>query len=556
MAKTDIEIARESKMEPIADIGAKLGIGEEHLHLFGPTKAKVSFEFINSLDDKPDGKLILVTAITPTPAGEGKTTTTVGLGDSLNRIGKKATLCLREPSLGPCFGMKGGAAGGGYAQVVPMEDINLHFTGDFHAIGVAHNLLSALIDNHIYWGNQLGFDERRVAWRRVVDMNDRALRSIVLSLGGVANGFPRESGFDITVASEVMAIFCLSMSLADLEERIGRVVVGYTRTREPIHAKDLKAEGPMTVLLKEALQPNLVQTLENNPAFIHGGPFANIAHGCNSVIATKTALKLADYVVTEAGFGADLGAEKFFNIKCRLAGLNPSATVIVATVRALKMHGGVGKDDLGAENADAVKEGCDNLARHIRNVKSFGMPVVVAVNRFTADTDAEVAAIGEGVEGLGVKIIECTHWADGGAGTEALAHHVVELVNSGKSQFAPIYDDDMALWDKVKTIATKLYGADDIIADKKVRNQFADLQEDYGTLPVCMAKTQYSFSTDPNLKGAPSGHVIQIREVRLSAGAGFIVVICGEIMTMPGLPRVPAANTIHLNEAGMVEGLF
>jgi len=556
MAKTDIEIARESKMEPIADIGAKLGIGEEHLHLFGPTKAKVSFDFINSLDDKPDGKLILVTAITPTPAGEGKTTTTVGLGDSLNRIGKKATLCLREPSLGPCFGMKGGAAGGGYAQVVPMEDINLHFTGDFHAIGVAHNLLSALIDNHIYWGNQLGFDERRVAWRRVVDMNDRALRSIVLSLGGVANGFPRESGFDITVASEVMAIFCLSMSLADLEERIGRVVVGYTRTREPIHAKDLKAEGPMTVLLKEALQPNLVQTLENNPAFIHGGPFANIAHGCNSVIATKTALKLADYVVTEAGFGADLGAEKFFNIKCRLAGLNPSATVIVATVRALKMHGGVGKDDLGAENADAVKEGCDNLARHIRNVKSFGMPVVVAVNRFTADTDAEVAAIGEGVEGLGVEIIECTHWADGGAGTEALAHHVVELVNSGKSQFAPIYDDDMALWDKVKTIATKLYGADDIIADKKVRNQFADLQEDYGTLPVCMAKTQYSFSTDPNLKGAPSGHVIQIREVRLSAGAGFIVVVCGEIMTMPGLPRVPAANTIHLNEAGMVEGLF
>ena len=556
MAKTDIEIARESKMEPIADIGAKLGIGEEHLHLFGPTKAKVSFDFINSLDDKPDGKLILVTAITPTPAGEGKTTTTVGLGDSLNRIGKKATLCLREPSLGPCFGMKGGAAGGGFAQVVPMEDINLHFTGDFHAIGVAHNLLSALIDNHIYWGNQLGFDERRVAWRRVVDMNDRALRSIVLSLGGVANGFPRESGFDITVASEVMAIFCLSTSLTDLEDRIGRIVVGYTRASEPIYAKDLKAEGPMTVLLKEALQPNLVQTLENNPAFIHGGPFANIAHGCNSVIATKTALKLADYVVTEAGFGADLGAEKFFDIKCRLAGLNPSATVIVATVRALKMHGGVGKDDLGAENADAVKEGCDNLARHIRNVKSFGMPVVVAVNRFTADTDAEVAAIGEGVEGLGVEIIECTHWADGGAGTEALAHHVVELVNSGKSQFAPIYDDDMALWDKVKTIATKLYGADDIIADKKVRNQFADLQEDYGTLPVCMAKTQYSFSTDPNLKGAPSGHVIQIREVRLSAGAGFIVVVCGEIMTMPGLPRVPAANTIHLNEAGMVEGLF
>ncbi|MCZ6847598.1 MAG: formate--tetrahydrofolate ligase [Alphaproteobacteria bacterium] len=556
MAKTDIEIARDSKMEPITDIGAKLGIAEEHLHLFGPTKAKVSFDFIDSLEDKPDGKLILVTAITPTPAGEGKTTTTVGLGDSLNRIGKKATICLREPSLGPCFGMKGGAAGGGFAQVVPMEDINLHFTGDFHAIGVAHNLLSALIDNHIYWGNQLGFDERRVAWRRVVDMNDRALRSIVSSLGGVANGFPRESGFDITVASEVMAIFCLSMSLADLEERIGRIVVGYTRDREPIHAKDLKAEGPMTVLLKEALQPNLVQTLENNPAFIHGGPFANIAHGCNSVIATKTALKLADYVVTEAGFGADLGAEKFFDIKCRLAGLNPSAAVIVATVRALKMHGGVGKDDLGTENVDAVKEGCDNLARHIRNVKSFGVPTVVAVNRFTADSDAEVAAIGEAVADLGSEIIECTHWADGGAGTEALAHHVVDLADKNTHQFAPLYDDDMALWDKVKTIATKLYGADDIIADKKVRNQFADLQEDYGTLPVCMAKTQYSFSTDPNLKGAPSGHVVPIREVRLSAGAGFIVVVCGDIMTMPGLPRVPAANAIHLNKAGMVEGLF
>ena len=556
MAKTDIEIARKAKMKPIADIGDKLGIAEEHLHLFGPTKAKVSFDFINSLEDKPDGKLILITAITPTPAGEGKTTTTVGLGDSLNRIGKQATICIREPSLGPCFGMKGGAAGGGYAQVVPMEDINLHFTGDFHAIGVAHNLLSALIDNHIYWGNELRFDERRVAWRRVVDMNDRSLRSIVSPLGGVANGFPRESGFDITVASEVMAIFCLSTSLIDLEERIGRIVVGYTRGREPIYARDLKAEGPMTVLLKEALQPNLVQTLENNPAFIHGGPFANIAHGCNSVIATKTALKLADYVVTEAGFGADLGAEKFFDIKCRLAGLNPSAAVIVATVRALKMHGGVGKDDLGTENVDAVKEGCDNLARHIRNVKSFGVPTVVAVNRFTADTDAEVAAIREAVADLGSEIIECTHWADGGAGTEALAHHVVDLADKNTHQFAPLYDDDMALWDKVKTIATKLYGADDIIADKKVRNQFADLQEDYGTLPVCMAKTQYSFSTDPNLKGAPSGHVVPIREVRLSAGAGFIVVVCGEIMTMPGLPRVPSANAIHLNKAGLVEGLF
>ena len=557
MAKTDIEIARESKMEPIADIGAKLGIAAEHLHLFGPTKAKVSFDFINSLDDKPDGKLILVTAITPTPAGEGKTTTTVGLGDSLNRIGKQATICIREPSLGPCFGMKGGAAGGGYAQVVPMEDINLHFTGDFHAIGVAHNLLSALIDNHIYWGNQLGFDERRVAWRRAVDMNDRALRSIVSSLGGVANGFPGESGFDITAASEIMAIFCLSMSLADLEERIGRIVVGYTRDREPIHAKDLKAEGPMTVLLKDALQPNLVQTLENNPAFIHGGPFANIAHGCNSVIATKTALKLADYVVTEAGFGADLGAEKFFNIKCRLAGLNPSAAVIVATVRALKMHGGVGKDDIGTENAEAVKKGCDNLARHIRNVKSFGVPVVVSINRFSADSDAEVAAIREGVEGLGVEVIECTHWADGSKGTEKLAEHVAAIADACTGQFVPLYDDRMALWEKVKTVATKLYGADDIIADKKVRNQFTDLQDTgYGDLPVCMAKTQYSFSTDPNLKGAPSGHVVPIREVRLSAGAGFIVVVCGDIMTMPGLPRVPAANAIRLNKAGMVEGLF
>ena len=557
MAKTDIEIARESKMEPIADIGAKLGIAAEHLHLFGPTKAKVSFDFINSLEDKPDGKLILVTAITPTPAGEGKTTTTVGLGDSLNRIGKKAIICLREPSLGPCFGMKGGAAGGGFAQVVPMEDINLHFTGDFHAIGVAHNLLSALIDNHIYWGNELGFDERRVAWRRVVDMNDRSLRIIVSSLGGVANGFPRESGFDITVASEVMAIFCLSTSLIDLEERIGRIVVGYTRGREPIYARNLKAEGPMTVLLKEALQPNLVQTLENNPAFIHGGPFANIAHGCNSVIATKTALKLADYVVTEAGFGADLGAEKFFDIKCRLAGLNPGAAVIVATVRALKMHAGAGKDELGTENADAVKKGCENLARHVHNVKSFGVPAVVAVNRFTADSDAEVAAIGEGVEGLGVEVIECTHWADGSAGAQDLARHVADLADKNTHQFAPLYDDKLGLWDKAKTVATKLYGADDIIADKKVRNQFTDLQDTgYGDLPVCMAKTQFSFSTDPNLKGAPSGHVVPIREVRLAAGAGFIVVICGEIMTMPGLPRVPSANAIHLNKAGMIEGLF
>ena len=557
MAKSDIEIARESKMQPIAEIGEKLGIPVEHLHHFGPTKAKVSFEFIRSLEDRPEGKLILVTAITPTPAGEGKTTTTVGLGDALNAIGKKATICIREPSLGPCFGMKGGAAGGGYAQVVPMEDINLHFTGDFHAIGVAHNLMSALIDNHIYWGNELGFDERRVTWRRVVDMNDRALRDIVTSLGGVANGFPRESGFDITVASEIMAIFCLATDLADLEERIGRIVVGYTRKREPIHAIDIKAPGPMTVLLKEALQPNLVQTLENNPAFIHGGPFANIAHGCNSVMATRTALRLADYVVTEAGFGADLGAEKFFDIKCRLAGLNPSATVVVATVRALKMHGGVGKDELGDENVEAVTKGCENLRRHLHNVKSFGVPAVVAVNRFSADTDAEVAAVREGVEGLGVEVIDCTHWADGSKGTEKLAEYVVKMVDNDASQFAPLYEDAMPLWDKVKTVATKLYGADDVIADKKVRNQFADLQDaGYGHLPVCMAKTQYSFSTDPNLKGAPSGHVVPIREVRLSAGAGFIVVVCGEIMTMPGLPRVPSAHAIHLNKDGVIEGLF
>jgi formate--tetrahydrofolate ligase len=554
---SDIEIAREATMQPIREIAEKLNIPLEHLYNYGPTKAKISYEFIKSLEGKPEGKLILVTAITPTPAGEGKTTTTVGLGDALNKIGKKATICIREPSLGPCFGMKGGAAGGGYAQVVPMEDINLHFTGDFHAIGVTHNLLSALIDNHIYWGNQLEFDTRRVTWRRVVDMNDRALRSIVTSLGGVSNGFPRESGFDITVASEIMAIFCLAKDLKDLEERIGRIVVGYTRKRKPIHASDLKAQGPMTVLLKDALQPNLVQTLENNPAFIHGGPFANIAHGCNSVISTRTALKLADYVVTEAGFGADLGAEKFFDIKCRLAGLSPSACVIVATIRALKMHGGVKKDDLGSENVRAVTDGCENLRRHIQNVKSFGVPVVVAVNRFSADTDAEVAAISSGVDGLGVEVIDCTHWADGSKGTEKLAEHVAKMADGCTSQFIPLYDDAMPLWDKVKTVATKLYGADDIIADKKVRDQFDELQNTgYGHLPVCMAKTQYSFSTDPELKGAPSGHVVPVREVRLSAGAGFVVVVCGEIMTMPGLPSVPAANSISLNKDGIIEGLF
>ena len=557
MAKSDIEIAREATMQPIEQVAGKLDIPQEHILRYGPHKAKVDFEFIESLKDRPNGKLILVTAITPTPAGEGKTTTTVGLGDGLNRIGKRTMMCLREPSLGPCFGVKGGAAGGGYAQVVPMEDINLHFTGDFHAIGTAHNLLAALLDNHIYWGNELGIDTRRIALRRVVDMNDRALRSIVGSLGGVANGYAREDGYDITVASEVMAIFCLARDLADLENRLGEIIVGYTREREPVRARDLKAHGPMSVLLKDALAPNLVQTLENNPTFIHGGPFANIAHGCNSVIATRAALKLADFVVTEAGFGADLGAEKFFNIKCRKAGLTPNAAVIVATVRALKMHGGVAKADLGTEDVAAVTLGCQNLARHIRNVKSFGVPAVVAINRFVADTDAEIAAVRQAAKDLGAEAIECNHWAEGSAGTEELARHVVGLVESGVDQFAPLYDDNMTLWDKVKTIATKLYGAEEIIADKKLRQQFADFQEaGYGNLPVCMAKTQYSFSTDPNLKGAPSGHTVPIREIRLSAGAGFVVVVTGAIMTMPGLPRVPAANHIYLNDQGQIEGLF
>ncbi len=557
MPKSDIEIAREAQMAPIAQVGEKVDIPAEHLLQYGPHKAKVSFDFINQVQqDRPEGKLILVTAITPTPAGEGKTTTTVGLGDGLNKIGKRAMICLREPSLGPCFGMKGGAAGGGYAQVVPMEDINLHFTGDFHAIGIAHNLLAALIDNHIYWGNSLGFDSRRIAYKRVVDMNDRALRSINVSLGGVANGFPREDGFDIVVASEIMAIFCLSKDLDDLSERIGSMVVGYTRDRSPIHARDLKGPGPMAVLLKDALAPNLVQTLENNPACVHGGPFANIAHGCNSVIATKTALRLADYVVTEAGFGADLGAEKFFDIKCRKAGLDPKAAVIVATVRALKMHGGVAKDQLGEENVAAVREGCSNLARHISNVQSYGVPVVVAINQFINDTDAEMAAITEVVEGLGCKAIVASHWANGGEGTIELANHVVGLVDGDTAKFAPLYPDDMPLVEKIRTVATKLYGADDIQMDAKVAKQLADLQKDYGHFPVCMAKTQYSFSTDPNAKGAPSGHTIPVREVRLSAGAGFLVVICGEIMTMPGLPRVPAANNIYLNQAGEIEGLF
>ncbi len=554
---SDIEIAREAKMLPIEKVAAKLGITDENLVRFGHHKAKISFDLIDSLKGKPDGKLILVTAITPTPAGEGKTTTTVGLGDGLNRIGKKAVICLREPSLGPCFGVKGGAAGGGYAQVVPMEDINLHFTGDFHAIGTAHNLLSALIDNHIYWGNELGIDPRRVNWRRVMDMNDRALRSIVSSLGGIANGFPREDGFDITVASEVMAIFCLASSLADLTKRLGSIIVGYTRDRKPVYARDLKAEGPMTVLLKDALAPNLVQTLENNPAFVHGGPFANIAHGCNSVLATTTALKLADYVVTEAGFGADLGAEKFFDIKCRKTGLKPAAAVIVATIRALKMHGGVAKEDLGKENVEALKKGIANLARHVENVKSFGVQPVVAINRFSADTDAELKAVEQACAELDVEAIECTHWADGGAGTEKLARKIVEIAENGKSKFHPLYPDDMPLWDKVRTIAQMLYGAQGIIADKKERDQFNEIQKaGFGHYPVCMAKTQYSFSTDPNLKGAPSNHVVPIRELRLSAGAEFLVVVCGEIMTMPGLPRVPAANNIKLNAAGEIDGLF
>ena len=554
---SDIEIARTANTLPIGEIANKLDIPDAALITYGKTKAKVDPDYIASLKQKPDGKLILVTAITPTPAGEGKTTTSVGLTDGLNRIGKKTLVCLREPSLGPCFGMKGGAAGGGYAQVVPMEDINLHFTGDFHAIGAAHNLLSALLDNHIHWGNSLEIDARRIAWKRVADMNDRALRSITCSLGGPGNGFPRQDGYDITVASEVMAIFCLATDLDDLKARLDRIVVGYTRDLKPIHASEILGTGAMTVLLKDALAPNLVQTLENNPAIIHGGPFANIAHGCNSVIATKAGLKMADYVVTEAGFGADLGAEKFFDIKCRAAGLSPDASVIVATTRALKMHGGVAKEDLDKEDLGALRDGCCNLVRHIENVKSFGVPVVVGINRFTADTDAEIAVIKEISAANGVKAIECTHWADGGAGTEELALEVAALADSGAASFAPLYPDDMPIWDKIKTVATRLYRADDIIADQKIRNQIRDLQDSgYGDFPVCIAKTQYSFSTDPNLKGAPSNHMVAIREVRLSAGAGFIVVVCGDIMTMPGLPRVPAANSIAIDENGEVAGLF
>jgi formate--tetrahydrofolate ligase len=555
--KSDIEIAQAASIRPITEIAAKLGISPEALIPYGHDKAKINAEFIRSLNGNPNGKLVLVTAISPTPAGEGKTTTTVGLGDGLNKIGRKAVICLREPSLGPCFGMKGGAAGGGYAQVVPMTDINLHFTGDFHAIGAANNLLAALIDNHMHWDNELNIDPRRVTWRRVLDMNDRTLRSVTSGLGGYHNGVVREAGFDITVASEVMAIFCLATDLADLEKRLGSIVLGYTRNNEPVTVRQLNAQGAMTALLLDALQPNLVQTIENNPALMHGGPFANIAHGCNSVMATKTALKLADYVVTEAGFGADLGAEKFFDIKCRKAGLKPDAVVLVATIKALKMHGGVAKTDLGTENVKALKDGLKNLGRHLRNLAQFGVPAVVGINRFTADTDAEVQAVQEYCETFGVHAINCTHWADGGAGATELAKAVATLADSGSAQFRPLYSDDLPLWDKAKRIATAIYGADDIIADKKVRQQFADFQAaGYGHYPICMAKTQYSFSTDPNLLGAPSGHVVPIREIRLAAGAEFVVAVCGEIMTMPGLPRKPAADNIRVNSDGQIEGLF
>ncbi len=555
--KSDIEIAREANKKPIQEIGAKLGIPSEHLLPYGHDKAKVSQDFINSVQGNKNGKLILVTAINPTPAGEGKTTTTVGLGDGLNRIGKKAAVCIREASLGPCFGMKGGAAGGGYAQVVPMEEMNLHFTGDFHAITSAHNLLSAMIDNHIYWGNKLEIDERRVVWRRVMDMNDRALRDMVTSLGGVSNGFPRQTGFDITVASEVMAILCLATDLKDLQKRLGDIIVAYRRDKTPIYCRDIKADGAMTVLLKDAMQPNLVQTLENNPAFVHGGPFANIAHGCNSVMATTTALKIADYVVTEAGFGADLGAEKFMNIKCRKAGLAPSAVVVVATVRAMKMNGGVAKSDLGAENVDAVKKGCPNLGRHIENVKSFGVPVVVAINHFVTDTDAEIQAVKDYVASMGSEAILCQHWAKGSEGTEELAKRIAEIADADMANFAPLYSDDLSLFEKIETIAKRIYRADEVLADAKIRSQLKEWEAaGYGHLPVCMAKTQYSFTTDPNRRGAPTGHSVPVREVRLSAGAGFVVVICGEIMTMPGLPSVPASETIMLNEMGQIEGLF
>jgi len=554
---SDIDIARAAPIKPITEIADRLGIPNNALVPYGKTKAKVDLDYIQSLSDRSDAKLILVTAITPTPAGEGKTTTSVGLTDGLNQIGRKSMVCLREPSLGPCFGMKGGAAGGGYAQVIPMEDINLHFTGDFHAITSAHSLLSALLDNHIYWGNEAGIDVRRISWRRVVDMNDRSLREINSSLGGVKNGFPREDGFDITVASEVMAIFCLANDIHDLERRLSRIVIGYTRNRKPVIADAVNAPGPMTVLLRDAIAPNLVQTLEHNPAFVHGGPFANIAHGCNSLIATRAAMKMVDYVVTEAGFGADLGAEKFLDIKCRQSGISPDAVVLVATIRALKMHAGIGKDDLFNENVEAVRNGCSNLARHIENIRRFGLPLVVAVNRFEADTDAEVAAVRDVCAGYGIKAIMANHWAEGGKGAADLAEAVVELIDTEDANFTMTYPDGMPIWDKIEAVATRIYHADGIAADARTRNQVDDLQNSgYGHLPVCIAKTQYSFSTDPARKGAPVGHTLEIREVRLSAGAGFVVVVCGDIMTMPGLPRVPAANRIRMNQQGEVEGLF
>ena len=556
--KSDIEIAQSAKKRPIMEIAReKLGIAPENLEPFGHYKAKVSMDFIKSLEGRPNGKLILVSAITPTPAGEGKTTTTVGLTDALNHIGKKAMLCLREPSLGPSFGMKGGAAGGGYAQVVPMEDINLHFTGDFHAITSAHNLLAAMIDNHIYWGNELGIDSRRVAWRRVMDMNDRALREIVCSLGGVANGYPREAGFDITVASEIMAIFCLAKDLPDLKQRIGNIIVAYTRDRKPVRASDLKAHGAMTVLLKEALSPNLVQTLEGTPAFIHGGPFANIAHGCNSVLATTTALKLADYVVTEAGFGADLGGEKFCDIKCRKTGLSPDCAVLVATIRALKMHGGVKKEDLKSENLKALEAGMANLARHVENVQKFGIVPVISINRFSADTDAEMALVEDHAKKLGVQALMADHWAEGGKGAVDVARAVVKIADSGKSRLKLLYPDEMPLVEKIRTIAREIYRAKDIAADKPVRDQLAQFEQmGYGKLPVCIAKTQYSFSTNADTKGAPTDHIVPVREVRLSAGAEFVVAICGDVMTMPGLPKVPSANAIDLGDDGRIAGLF
>ena len=555
--KSDIEIARSAEKKAIQDVGAHLGIPAEHLLPYGHDKAKVSQEFINGVQDEENGKLILVTAINPTPAGEGKTTTTVGLGDGLNKIGKNAMICIREASLGPNFGMKGGAAGGGHAQVIPMEDMNLHFTGDFHAITSAHSLLSAMIDNHIYWGNDLGIDTRRVVWRRVVDMNDRALRQITASLGGVSNGFPRQAGFDITVASEVMAILCLAKDLNDLQTKLANMIVAYRRDRSPVFCRDIKADGAMTVLLKDAIKPNLVQTLENNPAFVHGGPFANIAHGCNSLIATQTALKLSDYVVTEAGFGADLGAEKFLNIKCRKAGLSPSVIVLVATIRAMKMNGGVAKEDLGQENVSAVKSGCANLGCHIENLKSFGVPVIVAINHFVKDTEKEINAVMEFVANQGSEAIVSKHWEFGSEGSVDLARRVSEIADSEVSDFAPIYPDEMPLAEKIQTICKKIYRADEALMDKKIHDQLRQWEEQgYGDLPICMAKTQYSFSTDPNLRGAPTGHTVPVREVRISAGAGFIVVVCGEIMTMPGLPRVPAAETIYLNKFGEIEGLF